>query len=296
AAVSSPPAATPPQALAYLIFTSGSTGQPKGVQVPRSGLSALVGWHLRAWDVSRSDRAALIASPGFDASVWEIWPYLTAGASLHVPDAALRSSAETLADWMAEQRITISFLPTPVAESFIEADLPALPALRALLTGGDKLRRPPARPLPFRFVNHYGPTESTVVATCCDVEHGAANKVPAIGWPIANIHAYVLDRFRRPVPPGIKGELYLGGEGLARGYLNQAELTRERFIPDPFDRRAGARLYRTGDLGRRRVDGSLEFFGRSDGQIKLRGYRVEPGEIEAALDQHPAVAKSLVVA
>jgi amino acid adenylation domain-containing protein len=282
------------RSLAYVIFTSGSTGRSKGVEVMHSSLINLVCWHNREYEITPQDRATLYASPAFDASVWEMWPYLTSGASLSVPDKRVRTSSDDLAKWMIENEITISFLPTPMAENLIDLDLPRLPRLRILLTGGDKLRRYPRRPIPFRFLNHYGPTENTVVATFAEVSQGG-NEIPPIGKPIANVQAFVLDRRLHPVPRGVKGELYLGGGGLARGYLNNAALTKERFMPNPFDRRPGRLLYRTGDLVRYRLDGSLEFHGRVDRQIKVRGFRIEPGEIEAALDQHPAVRKSLVV-
>jgi amino acid adenylation domain-containing protein len=281
--------------LAYVIFTSGSSGSPRGVEITHASLGNLVDWHQHEYGVTPEDRATLYASPGFDASVWEVWPYLTAGASLHIPDPETRLSPEKMARWMAGQGITLSFLPTPVAESFIESELPDSLRLRVLLTGGDKLRRRPPRGLPFRFVNHYGPTENTVVATACDVEPGPAPDAPPIGRPISNVQAHVLDRHGSPVPLGVKGELHLGGAGLARGYLNQPRLTKEKFVPDPFSARPGRRLYRTGDVVRFRRDGNLEFHGRADGQIKIRGYRIEPGEIESALDQHPGVLKSLVV-
>jgi amino acid adenylation domain-containing protein len=280
--------------IAYVIFTSGSTGTPRGVEIRHAGLANLVDWHQREYAVTAEDRAMLYASPGFDASVWEMWPYLAAGASLHVPDAALRASPGDLAQWMAENAITIGFLPTPVAESFVEGELPPPLRLRVLLTGGDRLRRPPARPLPFRFVNHYGPTENTVVATAGEVVPDPSGREPGIGRPIANVRAYVLDRAGRPVPAGAKGELHLGGLQLARGYLGAPGPTRARFVPDPFGRDPAARLYRTGDLVRHRRDGTLEFHGRLDGQLKIRGHRIEPGDVEAVLDRHPAVLKSLV--
>jgi amino acid adenylation domain-containing protein len=284
------------QNLAYVIFTSGSTGKPHGVEILHSGLCNLVDWHQREYGITARDRATLYASPAFDASVWEMWPYLTCGASLHIPDEETHASNKQLARWMAQNSITISFLPTPVAESFIAGSLPHDLSLRALLTGGDKLRGYPRRSLPFRFVNHYGPTENTVVATFCDVAKGAADAAPPIGKPITNVTAHVLDEHRRPVPKGVRGELYLGGESVARGYLNDAELTNQRFVPNPFDLSPGARLYKTGDLVRENSSGNLEFCGRIDGQIKLRGFRIEPGEIECALDQHPSVEKSIVVA
>jgi len=283
------------QSLAYVIFTSGSTGKPRGVEVLHSGLNNLVNWHQQEYQITAKDRATLYASPGFDASVWEIWPYLSAGASLYIPDAETHASPSHLARWMAEAGITISFLPTPIAEAFVEMELPNTLRLRVLLTGGDKLRHYPHSRLPFRFVNHYGPTENSVVATSCTVETSATLAAPPIGKPIANVRVYILDRYGHPVPIGAKGELYLGGAGLARGYLNQASLTKEKFISTNLDPHLGSRLYRTGDLVRYRNDGNLEFHGRVDCQMKIRGYRVEPGEIEAALDQYPAVQKSLAV-
>lgn len=283
------------QNLAYVIFTSGSTGKPRGVEILHSGLNNLVDWHQEEYQITPQDRASLYASPGFDASVWEMWPYLTTGASLHIPDAETHASPEILARWMAASGITISFLPTPVAEAFVDLDLPDTLQLRVLLTGGDKLRHYPQRRLPFRFVNHYGPTENTVVATACDVETSLSPDAPPIGKPISNVQVIVLDRSGRPVPIGVKGELHLGGVQLARGYLNHAQLTKEKFVSNRLGRNGGNRLFRTGDLVRYRSDGNLEFHGRVDDQVKVRGFRVEPGEIEAALDQHPLVDKSLVV-
>ena len=167
-----------------------------------------------------------------------------------------------------------------------------------MLTGGDKLHRRPGGNLPFGLINHYGPTENTVVATCAPVApaHDATNAAPPIGRPIANVQAYVLDRLLRPVPVGVPGELYIGGDSLARGYRNNPVLTTEKFIPHPLSKRPGARLYKTGDLARWLTDGNLEFLGRIDHQVKIRGYRIEPGEIESLLNRHPAVRESLVLA
>src|SRR6516165_2558609 len=273
---SEPGVSTTTTSLAYVIFTSGSTGRPRGVEVTHDALNNLISWHIAEYKVTADDRATLYASPAFDASVWEIWPYLSAGASLHVPDPRTSLGFAALAEWMADRGITLSFLPTPVAESFVEGDLPLRLRLRALLTGGDKLRKYPSHRLPFRFVNHYGPTENTVVAAFADVSEGPAAEVPPIGRPIANVQAYVLDRSLRPVPMGAKGELYLGGRGLARGYLNLPAATNERFIVNPLDRTLASRLYRTGDVVRYRHDGNLEFHGRADRQLKIRGFRIEP--------------------
>jgi amino acid adenylation domain-containing protein len=282
--------------LAYVIYTSGSTGRPNGVQITHRGLVNLIFWHRHAFKVTGEDRATQIAGTAFDASVWELWPYLTAGASVHLPDEETRFSPERLRDWLVSQRVTISFLPTPLAEQLMSLEWPAHTSLRTLLTGGDRLQLYPATTLPFELVNNYGPTESTVVATSCVVrpeESGAS--APPIGGPIANTSVYILDEWGQPALPGAVGELYVGGVGLARGYLNGPALTAERFVPDPFSEREGARLYRTGDLARHRADGRVEFVGRRDHQVKLRGLRIELGEIEAALLGHPEVGRCVVL-
>jgi acyl-CoA synthetase (AMP-forming)/AMP-acid ligase II/acyl carrier protein len=187
---------------------------------------------------------------------------------------------------MAEQGITVSFLPTPLAEAVLAEVLPPNLRLRALLTGGDRLRRRPAEGLPFELFNHYGPTEATVVATAGGVAT-AGERAPDLGAPIANTRVYLLDGWLRPVPLGVAGELCLAGEGLARGYRGRPDLTAESFIPDPFS--AGERLYRTGDLARRLPSGAIEFLGRIDHQVKIRGHRIELGEVEAALAALPDV-------
>ncbi|MFL6196819.1 MAG: amino acid adenylation domain-containing protein [Thermoanaerobaculia bacterium] len=287
----------PSSHLAYLIYTSGSTGVPKGVELCHGGLSSLVAWHRETYGLGPGDRSTLLAGPGFDASVWETWAPLTAGASLHIPPAELVLSPPALLAWMAREGITVSFLPTPLAEAALAEPMPEGFSLRALLTGGDRLRRRPAPDLPFALFNHYGPTESTVVATAGRVSPLApgAPGAPEIGSPIANTRVYVLDRFLAPVPAGVPGELCLGGEGLARGYRGRPGLTAERFVPDPFGG-PGERLYRTGDLGRWLAHGEIEFLGRADGQVKIRGFRVELGEIEAALARHPDVREAAALA
>ena len=283
--------------LAYVVYTSGSTGQPKGVQVTHSSLSNLVSWHLRHYALSPQHRLTQVAGTAFDASVWELWPALASGASLHIPSDEVRASPPLLLHWLQSESITHCFLPTPLAEAVLTQEgLSALP-LQVLLTGGDRLRQRPRPGTRFQLVNHYGPTESTVVATCAPVaEEGSESALPAIGRPIANTQVYVLDAGMQPVPPGVPGELYVGGEGLARGYLGRPALTAERFIPHPFSAQPGARLYRTGDRVRWRGDGQLEFLGRTDEQVKVRGFRIEPGEIEAALLRHPDVREAVVVA
>ncbi|HEX2516297.1 MAG TPA: amino acid adenylation domain-containing protein, partial [Chloroflexota bacterium] len=313
-AIAARPATAPPTSaatttdhLAYVIYTSGSTGRPKGVQVPHAGLTNLVFWHQRAFGLTPEDRATQVASPAFDAATWELWPYLACGASVHVPDEDTRAAPEALRDWLVAQGITVSFLPTPLAEAVLALPWPPAPALRLLLTGGDALRRPPPAGLPFDLINNYGPTEYSVVTTSGYVPPAGADPPPGIGRPIANTQVYVLDRRRQLVPAGVPGELYVGGDGLARGYLGRPGLTAARFVPHPFV--PGARLYRTGDLVRWVAEGDaldggpgggaggqLEFLGRLDQQVKIRGFRIEPGEVEATLAAHPQVREVVVVA
>lgn len=283
--------------LAYVIFTSGSTGQPKGVQITHDSLLNLVSWHRREFEVTQRDKASHLASVGFDAAIWEVWPYLTAGASLHLPDVEARVSPELLRDWLIQEGISISFLPTALAEKVMTLEWPKQSALRFLLTGADTLHRYPAAALPFQLVNNYGPTECTVVATSGRVLPGdETNSLPTIGLPIANTTVHILDESLQPVAPGKSGELYIGGAGVARGYLNRPDLTAESFIFDPFSSESGARLYKTGDLASQLPDGQIAYLGRIDDQIKILGYRIEPNEIVAVLDRHPAIHSSVVVA
>jgi amino acid adenylation domain-containing protein len=295
------PPATPqprpePSDLAYVIYTSGSTGRPKGVEITHGGLLNLVRWHHAQFALTPADRAPLMASPGFDASVWEMWPYLTAGASLHVPDELTRVDAEALRDWLVATEITLAFVATPLAERLVALPWPGTVRLRALLTGADTLHHRPPPGLPFTLVNNYGPTECAVVATSGIVRPDPlADGLPSIGWPISNVTVHVLDAQGRLVSRGGEGELYVGGAGVARGYRNLPELTAERFVDDPFGP-AGGRLYRTGDRVRTLPDGSLAFLGREDDQVKIRGHRVELDEIIAVLDTHPGVEASAVAA
>ena len=284
-----------PEQLAYLIYTSGSTGQPKGVQVTHGGLSNLANWHKRVFGITGCDRASQVASFGFDAAVWEVWPYLATGACVVVLDEIGQMSAESVRDWFVEQTITIGFVPTPVAEALLQLQWPASTALRFLLTGADTLHIYPPPGLPFTLVNNYGPTECTVVATSGIVPPGGnRDLLPSIGLPIDNIQIHLLDEQLRPVALGEVGEIYIGGEGLARGYLNRPDLTAEKFVASPFQ--PGTRLYKAGDLARYLPDGQIAFLGRVDDQIKIRGYRIEPDEIVTALNRHPAIKASAVAA
>ncbi|HEX8619605.1 MAG TPA: amino acid adenylation domain-containing protein, partial [Thermoanaerobaculia bacterium] len=282
-----------PHHLAYVIYTSGSTGQPKGVMVEHRNLANLVEWHRTAFDLRESDRSTSIAGVGFDAAVWEMWPPLCAGATLVLPPAGVQGDAEALLRWWGGLAVDVSFLSTPLAEFAFSRGI-GNPNLRVLLTGGDRLRQLPSHGESFRLINNYGPTECTVVATSGELR--PADAVLHIGRPVANTRIYILDAHRQPVPVGVTGEIYIGGAGVARGYLNRAELTAERFVDDPFSGEAGARMYRTGDLGRWLADGTIDYRGRIDTQVKIRGLRIELGEIEARLQQHPAIQDCAVIA
>jgi non-ribosomal peptide synthase protein (TIGR01720 family) len=255
----------------------------------------LTTWHQHAYSVTPADRATLLASPAFDASVWELWPYLTAGACVDIPDEEIVRAPEQLVKWMASRGITISFLPTPLAEAVLAEPLPGALPLRILLTGGDRLHRLHGKRLPFRLANNYGPTENTVVTTWTFLPDVESEAPPSIGRPIANTRVYLLDRRLQPVPVGVPGELHIAGDGLARGYLNRPELTAEKFVPDPFSDTPGGRLYKTGDLARYLPDGNVDFLGRIDNQVQVRGFRIELGEIETALNQHPGVREAVVI-
>src|ERR1700675_2008122 len=302
-----PVANTTPENLAYIIFTSGSTGRPKGVQITHGSLLSLVTWHQHAFNVSPVDRATLLASPGFDAAVWEIWPYLAAGASLYVVDEAVRTAPAALRDWIVRTGITISFLPTVLAESMIGLQWPLESAFRTLLTGADTLRRYPPRDLPFALINNYGPTECTVVATSGRIYPEESSKespeqssekrsseLPSIGRPIDGVSVYVVDEHLQRVPDGTAGELLIGERGVGRGYLNAPELNAEKFLRDLFGGDPGGNLYRTGDLGRLLPDGQIAFMGRLDDQIKVMGHRIEPNEIVTVLNRHPEIEASFV--
>jgi amino acid adenylation domain-containing protein len=285
-----------PGDLAYVIYTSGSTGRPKGVLIEHRSLLNLCHWYNTYYEITPQDRGTLVAAQGFDASVWELWPYLAAGASVSVADETTRSDPALLARWLIEQQITLTYLPTPLAEAVLTNELVAALPVRAVLTGGDQLRQRPRPGLPFVVFNTYGPTECTVTATAAPVADSAtAQGLAAIGGPIDNVAVYLLDEHRALAPRGVSAEMYLGGVQVARGYLDRPELTDERFVKDPFGP-PGSRLYRTGDLTRWNTDGQIDFLGRVDRQIKIRGYRIEPGEIETRLREHRTVAETIVVA
>jgi amino acid adenylation domain-containing protein len=284
-----------PDQLAYLIYTSGSTGEPKGVEITHRNLSNLISWHARAFDLDECDRATFQAGVGFDAAVWEIWPHLALGATIYLPDESIRISAEALRDWLVANRITVSFVPTALAEQLMALKWPRRTGLRFLLTGADTLHHYPRRGLPFALVNNYGPTECAVVATSGIVSPDErAEAPPTIGRPIDHVRIHIFDEQNCEVPEGSVGEIYIAGAGVARGYRNRTELT-ERFLPDLFSENGG-KMYRSGDLGLKLPNGEIAFIGRVDDQVKIRGYRIELGEINSVLNQHPAVRASVVIA
>ena len=281
--------------MAYVIYTSGSTGQPKGVVVEHRHLVNLLHGMIRHWDIGPSDAVLQFASLSFDASVQDMFMPLLAGGRVVLAPASRLHSPPRLAALMRDRRVTFACLTPSVITLLGDGEFPAL---RVLMSGGEELpselaRRWARRPGP-RFVNDYGPTEVTISATFMELDAGT-QLPPPIGRPLwPNYQAYVLDPHLNPVPVGVTGELHLGGASVARGYLNRPELTRERFIPDPFRPGPEARLYKTGDLVRRRPDGTIVFLGRADGQVKIRGLRIELGEIETALATHPAIAQAVV--
>jgi len=282
-----------PQQLAYVIYTSGSTGRPKGVMISHASLANVVRWQIREAALKPADRGAYFCGLGFDVSILDLWAPLASGASVAIPTDEIRQFPERFRDWLLEQQVTVTFASTLIAEKLLELQWPAITALRILITGGDRLAKRPPSNAPWRFWNLYGPTEATVLATCGEVSP-EGNGLPSIGHSIANVQCYVLDDQLNPVPIGVIGELYIGGTGVGRGYLKQPRFTAERFVPDPFGT-AGGRLYRTGDLVRRQAHHNIDFVGRNDRQIKLRGFRIELAEIEATLNDVPGVDSCAVL-
>jgi amino acid adenylation domain-containing protein len=293
--------AADPDRLAYVMYTSGSTGEPKGVAVTHRNVVRLVRSAAGegAYADFGPDRTFLRLAPtAFDASTLEIWgPLLNGGRLVLYPGD--RASLDDLAEVIRRDGVDSLWLTAGLFHQIVDLRPEALRPLKQLLAGGDVISAGHVRRLlealpGLAFVNGYGPTEGTTF-TCCHrvtAPEQAGDPLP-IGRPIGNARVYALDRGLRPVPVGVGGELYLGGDGLARGYLDRPGLTAERFVPDPF-RKDGDRLYRTGDLVRWRPDGTLEFLGRNDGQVKVRGFRVEPAEVETVLARHPAVRRAAV--
>ncbi len=289
-----------PQSPAYVLYTSGSTGRPKGVCCQHAAVASL----LRDMELRQPLRpgvaCSLFTSLSFDVSVYEIFSALLAGGRLEIVPDAVRASGHAVAGWLAERAVESAFVP-PTLLGDLARGLENTPVpLRRLLVGVEPIHEPLLATLAdhvpeLRIFNGYGPTEATIYVTLHEVGSRPVRDRPApVGRPVRGNRVYLLDRGLEPVPVGVPGKLYAAGAGLAQGYLGKPELTAERFLPDPFHAAEGERMYRTGDLARRLPEGDVEILGRLDFQIKIRGVRVELGEIEAALHTHPAVAEAVV--
>jgi len=293
---------TLPGTLAYVVYTSGSTGTPKPVAISHAALANRIAWGRHAFALGPDDVILQNTSFGFDVSIWEIFTALCSGTTTRLvvsPEAAAGNPSllvETIRRW----DVTVMGLVPSVLELVLqEPNLEACSCLRHVFAGGERLdnrtREAFFRRLPTaRLYNFYGPAEATVDSTYFECRSGPAERDVPIGRPIGNFRTMILDAEDQLVPPGVPGELCVGGVGLARGYLNAPRLTAERFVPDPFAN--GQRVYRTGDVARYRRDGQIEYLGRADNQIKLRGMRVELGEIERQLEGHPGVLRAIVSA
>jgi amino acid adenylation domain-containing protein len=283
-----------PDHLAYLVYTSGSTGRPKGVGLSHRNLDNLMRSQADLFRLDRSDTVLQFASLSFDASIWEFVWALSRGARLVLIDAGARLTDE-LREVLDAERVTAMLLP-PTALRSLSPD--GLPDLRVVFAGTEPCSTEIVRRWSSgrRFFNAYGPTETTVYATLWEYEDGAPLPTPTpIGRPVPGATAYILDADLEPVPVGVPGELYVGGEGVGRGYLGRRGLTAERFLADPFSSVAGRRIYRTGDEARFLADGEIQFLGRGDDQVKIRGHRVELGEIETALTSLESIAEAVVI-
>lgn len=288
------------ESTAYIMYTSGSTGKPKGVEVPQRAVIRLVR-NATYVDFSPSEVFAQISNSSFDAITFEVWGALLNGARLVIVPTEVVLSPDAFARAIQEHGLTAMFLTSSLF-NLIAARCPtAFRTVRHLLVGGDAVDPRWSRHIletapPARLINGYGPTECTTFSVTHQIREVAADaKSVPIGRPLSNSQAYILDRQMHPVPIGVPGELYLGGDGVAKGYWNRPELTAERFVLSPFDPAGKARLYKTGDVARYRSDGVIEYLGRTDHQVKIRGFRIELGEIETVLRQHPRVADCVVL-
>lgn len=297
--------------LAYVIYTSGSTGKPKGVMISHQSLSRFTQTAICEYQITADDRVLQFASINFDATVEEIYPSLCTGATLVLRTDEMLSNLQTFFQACEDLQLTVLDLPTAYWHQ-LAAELgttnTSLPeSLRLVIIGGEKVQIEPVRAWQkyvaesgkcdrLQLINTYGPTETTVVATVYRIPVFSNNSEIPIGRPLAHLQTYILDPHLQPVPIGVTGELHIGGDSLAIGYLNRPELTDEKFIANPFNSQVGSRLYKTGDLARYRADGNIEYLGRIDNQVKIRGFRIELGEIETILAQHPNIRTTVITA
>lgn len=290
-----------PDDAAYLVYTSGSTGEPKGVMVPHRAIVNQVRWRQQAFPLGQDDAVLHRTPVGFDPAIWELFGPLAAGARTVLPTADEENDPAALVRLLGEQRVTVlQAVPSVLSALLEQPGIDRCRTLRTVFCGGERL----TAELQQRFFerlsaslhNLYGPSETTIDATFWTCRPGAGPDDAPIGRPIANARVYLLDGRLQPVPLGVPGEIYIAGAGVADGYRGRPELTAERFLPDRFAERPGARMYRSGDRGRRLEDGAIAFLGRVDRQLKVRGVRVEPEEIERLLAEHPSVREAAVVA
>ncbi|MEM1319027.1 MAG: amino acid adenylation domain-containing protein [Bacteroidota bacterium] len=294
AAIEQPEVELHMEQLMYIIYTSGSTGEPKGAMITHRSLSNLVQWHIKTYNTNEACRSLFMSTISFDAMCWEIWPYLSTGGTLCIPNEEERMLAKALVQFCVRNEVTDTFLPTALVPAFVNYSRGVDMAMKVAATGGDALPPIDITDLSYRLFNNYGPTETTVISTSYELQPRDKDRMPPIGKPIANEYIYLLDQHLQLVPLGVKGELYLAGAGLGKGYWRRPELNAEKFVEVSLDGSTPVRLYRTGDLARWDADGNLDFLGRIDNQVQIRGYRIELGEVENALLQSPLVRQAVV--